>query len=127
MLATQHTKKVVSDSPGLVDFAIGLVNFVLNLPDGQLKFFEEFRLQENFEINSAHQKVFGASFNDVWASKCYLQLARMEWQAVKLTFFAPCYISAMHLCNSNLEIRIAGSCCCLQSHNASLYSYVTQP
>ena len=65
MLATQHTKKVVSDSLGLVDFAIGLVNFVLNLPDGQLKFFEEFRLQENFEINSAHQKVFGASFNDI--------------------------------------------------------------
>ena len=28
----------MSDSPGLVDFAIGLVNFVLNLPDGQVKF-----------------------------------------------------------------------------------------
>ena len=34
----QHAKKVVSDSPHLVDFAIGLVNFVLNLPDGQVKF-----------------------------------------------------------------------------------------
>ena len=31
----QHAKKVVSDSLGLVDFAIGLVNSVLNLPDGQ--------------------------------------------------------------------------------------------
>ena len=30
----QRAKKVVSDSPGLVDFAIGLVNSVLNLPDG---------------------------------------------------------------------------------------------
>ena len=29
----QRAKKVVSDSPGLVDFAIGLVIFVLNLPD----------------------------------------------------------------------------------------------
>ena len=29
----------MSDSPGLVDFAIGLVNFVLNLPNGQVKFF----------------------------------------------------------------------------------------
>ena len=28
----QCAKKVVSDCPGLVDFAIGLVNFVLNLP-----------------------------------------------------------------------------------------------
>ena len=37
----QHAKKVVSDSPGLVDFAIGLVNSVFNLPDGQVIFFEE--------------------------------------------------------------------------------------
>ena len=30
----QHAKKVVSDSLGLVDFAIRLVIFVLDLPDG---------------------------------------------------------------------------------------------
>ena len=30
----QHAKKAVSDSLGLVDFAIGLVNSVFNLPDG---------------------------------------------------------------------------------------------
>ena len=47
----QRAKKVVSDSPRLVDFAIGLVNSVLNLPDGQVKFFEEFKLQKNCEIN----------------------------------------------------------------------------
>ena len=35
----QRAKKVVSDSPGLVDFATGLVNCVLNLLDGQVKFF----------------------------------------------------------------------------------------
>ena len=51
----------MSDRPGLVDFAIGLVNSVLNLPNGQVKFFEEFKLQKNCEINSAHQNVFGAS------------------------------------------------------------------
>ena len=50
----------MSDSPGLVDFAIGLVNSVLNLPDGQVKYFEEFNLQKNCEINSAHQKILGA-------------------------------------------------------------------
>ena len=44
-------KKVVSDSPRLVDFAIGLGNSVINLPDGQEKFFEEFKLQKNCEIN----------------------------------------------------------------------------
>ena len=37
---SQRAKKVVSDSPGLVDFAIGLVNSVVNLPDGQVRFFE---------------------------------------------------------------------------------------
>ena len=38
----QRAKKVLSDSQGLVDFAIGLVNSVFNLPDGQVMFFEEF-------------------------------------------------------------------------------------
>ena len=42
VLYSQRAKKVVSDSPGLVDFAIGLVNSVLNLSDGQVIFFEEF-------------------------------------------------------------------------------------
>ena len=47
----QRAKKVVSDSPGLVDFTIRLVNSVLNLPNGQVKYFEEFNLQKNCEIN----------------------------------------------------------------------------
>ena len=57
----QCAKRVVSDTPGLVDFAIGLVNSVLNLPDRQVKYVEEFNLQKNYEINSAHQKILGAS------------------------------------------------------------------
>ena len=32
--AVQHTKKVMSDSPGIVDFAFGLVNFVQVLGGG---------------------------------------------------------------------------------------------
>jgi len=39
----QRAKKVVSDSLGLVDFAIGLVNSFFNLPDGQVMFVEEFK------------------------------------------------------------------------------------
>ena len=69
-LTGQRAKNVVSDSPRLVDFAIGPVNSVLNLHDGQVKYFEEFNLQKNCEINAAHQKILGASSNDVWASKC---------------------------------------------------------
>ena len=42
LLLHQRAKKVLSDSPGLVDFAIGLVNSVFNLPDGQVMFYEEF-------------------------------------------------------------------------------------
>ena len=57
----QREKKVGSDSPGLVDFAIGLVNSVLNLPDGQVKYFEEFNLQKKWELNSAHRKILRAS------------------------------------------------------------------
>ena len=52
----QCAKKVVSDGLGLVDFVIRLVNSVLDLPDAKVNF-----LQKNCEINSAHQKVSGAS------------------------------------------------------------------
>ena len=41
----------MSDSPGLVDLAIGLVGSVINVPDGQVKFFEEFKLQKYCQIN----------------------------------------------------------------------------
>ena len=38
-LSVQRAKKVVSDSQLLADFAIGLVNSVFNLPDGQVMLF----------------------------------------------------------------------------------------
>ena len=43
----QRAKKVLSDSAELVDFAIGLVNSVCNLPHGQVMFYEEFEKQKN--------------------------------------------------------------------------------
>ena len=42
----QRAKKVVSDSPGLGDFAIGLVIFVLNFPDRQVLCFGEILVTE---------------------------------------------------------------------------------
>ena len=51
-----------------MDFAFW-VNSVLNLSDGQVMLFEEFKLKKNCEIISARQKAFGASSNDVWDSK----------------------------------------------------------
>ena len=43
-LQIQCAKKVMSDILRLVDFAIGLVNFVLNLPDGQVLCFGEIQI-----------------------------------------------------------------------------------
>ena len=57
----QRAKKVMSDSPGLVDFAIGLVIFVLNLPDGQVLFFGEIQITEGLLSILPIKKGFGAS------------------------------------------------------------------
>ena len=56
LVVYQHAKKVVSDSLGLVDFAIGLVIFVLNLPDGQVFFGGGNSNYRGIVINPANQK-----------------------------------------------------------------------
>ena len=79
MTHNQRAKKVVSDSPGLVDFAIGLVNSVLNLPNRQVKFFVEFQKKKRTvksillikNILGLVEKMFGLVNN------------------VTMTFFAP--------------------------------------
>ena len=55
---TQRAKKVVSDSPGLVDFVIGLVNSVFNLPDGQVMFFWGIRITEELWNQFCSSKSF---------------------------------------------------------------------
>ena len=49
-LSQQHAKKVVSDSPPgttyVVDFAIGLVIFVLNFGDGEVLLLGEIQITE---------------------------------------------------------------------------------
>ena len=77
----------MSDSLRLVDFAIGLVNSVLNLPDRQMKFFEEFKLKINYVINPAHQKVLGLV--EMNLGLVHASYSLLKWQTVKLTFFAP--------------------------------------
>ena len=42
----QRAKKVVSDNLGLVDFAIGPVNSVFYLPNGQVIFWGEIQITE---------------------------------------------------------------------------------
>ena len=48
-LLSQRARKVVSDSRGLVDFAIGLVISVLNLRNGLVLFFGEIQITEGLE------------------------------------------------------------------------------
>ena len=45
----------VPDSPGLLDFAIGLVDSNHHLPDGQVKFFWELKLQNYFSASRSHK------------------------------------------------------------------------
>ena len=80
----QRVKKVVSDSPGLVDFAIGLVIRVLNLPDGLLLccFFEEIQSTEELLI----KRVLGLV--EMTCRLVQASYSLPEWQAVNLTFFA---------------------------------------
>ena len=77
----------MSDSPGLVNFAIGLVNSVINLPDGQMKVFGEFKLRKNCEINVLIKAFLGLV--EMMFGLVYASFSLPEWQAVKMTFFAP--------------------------------------
>ena len=77
----------MSDNSGLVDFAIGLVNSVINLPDRQVMFFEEFKLQKNCEI-SLLIKTF-LRLVEMMFGLVNVSFSLPEWQAVKLTLFAP--------------------------------------
>ena len=86
--AEQRAKKVVSDSPGLLDFVIGLVNSVFNLPDGQVMFFEEFKLQKNCEISLLIKTFLGLV--EMMLGLVNVSCSLPEWKAVKMTFFAPC-------------------------------------
>ena len=52
----QRANEVMSDSPGLVDFAIRLVNVVLHLPDGQVLCFQGNSNYRRIVINPANQK-----------------------------------------------------------------------
>ena len=74
---SQRAKKAMFYSPELVNFAIWPVNSVLWLPVWQVKFFGEFKLQKNSDQSCSSKEYF-----------CGL----VEMEAVKLTFFAPCFL-----------------------------------
>ena len=71
---TQRAKKVMSDSLGLVDFPVGLVIFVVNLPNWQVLFLGEIQITTILLI----KKGFGASWDDLWASTG-LKITAGQW------------------------------------------------
>ena len=101
-LPSQHAKKVLSNSPGLVDFAIGLVNSVLYLPDGQMKL--KFKLQKNCGINLLIKTFLGLV--EMIFGLVNVSFSMPEWQAVKMTFFAPRFKSE-HLQSRCLSTLLA--------------------
>ena len=82
----QRAKKLVSNSPGLVDFAIGLVNSVSNLPDGQVMFYEEFNNRRTVKSILLVKKFWGLV--EMMSRLVNASFSLPEWQAVKMIFFA---------------------------------------
>ena len=79
--------KVVSDSPGLVGFLFGLLNSVDNLPDRQVKFLGNFKLQN---CNQSCWSIIFGGLVEMMFGLVHASYNLPEWQAVNLTFFAPC-------------------------------------
>ena len=83
----QRAKKIVSDSLGLVDFATGLVFFFLTCPTGKCCFLGKFKLQKDCYQSCQSKRVLGLV--EMTCGLVHAIYSLPEWQAVKLTFFAP--------------------------------------
>ena len=73
----------MSDSPGLVDFTIWLVNSVFNLPDGQVLF-----LSNSNKGKTVKSILLGLV--QMMSGLVNASFSLPEWQVVKMIFFAPC-------------------------------------
>ena len=83
----QCAKKVVSDSLGLVDFAIGLVKSVFNLPDGQLMFFADSNNRRSVKSILLNKELLGLV--EMTSGLVNASFSLPEWQAAKMIFFPP--------------------------------------
>ena len=76
----------------IVNFACGLLNSVLNLPDGQAKFFGgEFKLQKNCDLLIIHhiKNYFWVSQNDCGLAHASYMYSLRQGQAAKLLSLHP--------------------------------------
>ena len=87
IIVIQRAKKVVSNSPGLVDFAIGLVNSVWII------------LRNSTYRRTVKPILFIKKFwglVEMMFGLVNVSVSLPEWQAVKMTFFASCYSHHHH-------------------------------
>ena len=84
----QRAKKVMSNSPGLVDFAIGLVNSVLTCPTGKWYFLSNLNNRRTVKSILLVKKILGLV--EMTSGLVNASFSLPEWQAVKIIFFAPC-------------------------------------
>ena len=101
----QHSKKVVSEIPGLEDFAIRLVRTtVFNLPMGR-EVLLGIQITEEFAINPAHKNVFLGGLTETTFGLIPPRYRLPKCQAVKLTFlaassiFKESFFDLHHKCN----------------------------
>ena len=78
----------MSDSPGLVDFTIWLVNSVFNLPDGQVLFLSNSNKGKTVKSILLVKKLLGLV--QMMSGLVNASFSLREWQVVKMIFFAPC-------------------------------------
>ena len=83
----ESAKIVMSNSSGLVDFALGLGNSVLNLPNGQVNFLRNLKSQKDCNQSCYSKRVLGLV--EMTCGLVNASYSLPERQAVTLTFFAP--------------------------------------
>ena len=79
----------MADSAGLVDFAIGLVNFVFNLPDRKVSdvFFRNSNNRRNVKSILLVKKFLGLV--EMTSGLLNARFSLPKWQAVKMNFIVP--------------------------------------
>ena len=78
----------MSHGLGKVDLAIGLVNSVLNLTNGQFKFLSYSNCRRTVKSILLIKMFLGLV--EMTFGLVYARFSLPEWQALKMTLFAPC-------------------------------------
>ena len=100
----QHSKKVVSETPGLEDFAIRLVSWLFLTRRWEEKFYWEFKLQKNLQLILLIKMFFGG-LTETTFGLIPPRYRLPKCQAVKLTFlaassiFKESFFDLHHKCN----------------------------